>query len=36
MRFKTTAGADVTDDVRQALLRIVRRLMYAHRTPSVP
>ena len=24
MRFKTTGGADVTDDVRQALQRIVR------------
>ena len=24
MRFKTTSGADVTDDVRHALQRIVR------------
>ncbi len=29
MRFKTTAGADVTDDVRQALMRIVRACMRA-------
>ena len=29
MRFKTTSGADVTDDVRQALLRIVRVRIHA-------
>ena len=29
MRFKTIGGADVTDDVRQALLRIVRISIHA-------